>query len=350
MSLSENEENEKHHKISSSSCCLFRYQGGKQAIARQIADHIENYRVNKEQVYFEPFVGAGSVLSTVSGKRIGSDLCEDLILLHNECLEGTFQPLNYPSFHENEDTSKQIELAKKEETIRKKLYQEYAKKGPSAIRAYIGFGWSYSGIFLGGYSSFEERKTKKKGRTNLKDYRPRSAYFHTLKYQEHLQKSKEDIQFIHGSYLDFEPHGLIIFCDPPYKGTRKYNRKEFISFNFWKTMERWVKDNVVLITEYTCPSSSLKVFEEIVDFKMGSNMQGKNKGTIKLFVNKNRNNVKHYTISDGQQLIYKNENVLFSFYDKTKKENNYSLKRKTNHNDNNILDYFQVKRIKNIHQ
>jgi DNA adenine methylase len=52
-----------------------------------------------------------------------------------------------------------------------------------------------------------------------------------------------------------DPKGYLIYCDPPYEGTKKYGAVEkFDSEKFWETVRKWSKDNIVIVSEFTAPS------------------------------------------------------------------------------------------------
>jgi DNA adenine methylase len=65
----------------------------------------------------------------------------------------------------------------------------------------------------------------------------------------------KDVTFRHCTYLDYDPHDMIIYCDPPYAKTFGYKSDlTFDHIEFWNTMRNWTKDNIVLISEWEAPS------------------------------------------------------------------------------------------------
>lgn len=57
--------------------------------------------------------------------------------------------------------------------------------------------------------------------------------------------------------FDFSKGGNIIYCDPPYVGTKQYNKqldKVFNTCQFWKQVKIWAdQGNYVFVSEKTCP-------------------------------------------------------------------------------------------------
>ena len=57
-----------------------KYQGGKERISKRLVEQLEAQRL-PGQPYLEPFVGGASVISKMSGERVGADVQSDLIAL-----------------------------------------------------------------------------------------------------------------------------------------------------------------------------------------------------------------------------------------------------------------------------
>lgn len=64
--------------------------------------------------------------------------------------------------------------------------------------------------------------------------------------------------------------GCVIYCDPPYEGTKKYgNAKDFDYLEFWETMRKWSRhNNIVLISELQAPDDFITIWEKEVDRSM----------------------------------------------------------------------------------
>ena len=64
----------------------------------------------------------------------------------------------------------------------------------------------------------------------------------------------QDVEFHSGSYTQFKPENMLIYCDPPYQGTTSYGAVgEFNHEEFWDTMRKWSENNTVVISEYNAP-------------------------------------------------------------------------------------------------
>lgn len=63
------------------------YFGGKTKISKQLVEFLESKR-KENQSYFEPFVGGLSVISKMSGLRIGNDYNKYLIALYKAIQDG----------------------------------------------------------------------------------------------------------------------------------------------------------------------------------------------------------------------------------------------------------------------
>ena len=65
------------------------------------------------------------------------------------------------------------------------------------------------------------------------------------------------IEFVCGDYRDLEiPSNSLIYCDPPYRGVRKYvGNVKFDSDIFWEVCRNWSKQgHIVFVSEYEAPT------------------------------------------------------------------------------------------------
>lgn len=78
------------------------------------------------------------------------------------------------------------------------------------------------------------------------------------------------IDFSCRDYKSYTPQGCVIYCDPPYEGTKKYgNAKDFDYLEFWETMRKWSRhNNIVLISELQAPDDFITIWEKEVDRSM----------------------------------------------------------------------------------
>ena len=201
------------------------YQGSKDRFAKQIVPILTRLR-QPGQVYWEPFVGSASILQHMADPRIGTDSMTDLIMLWNELIDGSFQEPSYVS---------------------KECYDCFMSSNvPSAMRAYVGFFWSFSGMFNKGYSpAFFEK----------------SHSFHKMR----LRAAKlQGVTLRSADYRDIGSRGFLIYADPPYRQTTTYNGVESFDHEiFYKWCHaKYEAGNTVVISEYGMPSE----FKELAEF------------------------------------------------------------------------------------
>ena len=100
---------------------------------------------------------------------------------------------------------------------------------------------------------------------------------------------KDKIQFIHSNYKDLNPVGRLVYCDPPYASTKKYET-DFDNDAFWKwAREASKKVKKLYVSEYDAPDD----FECIWQMKKKDSLgrkKGKKQNTKveKLFVYKGK--------------------------------------------------------------
>lgn len=193
------------------------YQGGKSDIGKQIADIINQH---ESQNYYEPFVGAGSVLAEVKKQnRTASDVSEDLIMMWKALQSGWDPP----------------------RTITEEQYNSLRNSDPSALRGFAGYGSSWGGKWFGGYARDPKggQNYADAGRTTLLEKKPNIV----------------DVNFICSDYknLDIQP-GSVVYCDPPYAKTAEYEKAG--SFNhreFWDWVRKISGQSKVFVSELNAP-------------------------------------------------------------------------------------------------
>ena len=216
-----------------------KYLGGKHEIGKRISDFLaEQCPPDASSVsggYLEPFCGSLGVFKHMTdkgySKYMASDIQPDLILMWKKIQNNTLHlPTNIS------------------ETDYKALQQ---KKSPNALKAVAGFGLSFGGKFFGGYA---QKWSGKSGRNFYSEFKASIE-----KIKPAIQK--KNVHFYNRSYADFKPHGMLIYCDPPYKHTQSYGIGDFDYETFWATMRLWSKDNCVFISEEKAPSDFITVFK-----------------------------------------------------------------------------------------
>lgn len=244
-----------------------KYMGSKSRIAKDIVPILQRYiDENNIDTYVEPFVGGANVIDKIKcRKRIGFDLNKYLIALLNHVKDG----------------------GKLYDEVSKDLYDKARNALHNGFDEFelwemgnIGFLSSYNGRwFDGGYAKSGYEKTKHGER--YRDYY-REAKNNLLSQAENLK----NITFLCCDYRECAFKDAVIYCDPPYNGTKKFaNSIEFDYDEFWEVMREWSKDNIVIISEQSAPEDFKCIWEKSVSRSIKSN--DKSRATEKLFVYKN---------------------------------------------------------------
>lgn len=204
------------------------YLGGKTRLAKDICDAILR-DTDARETYIEPFIGGGSTFFTTARhfqKAEGFDIQEDLVLLYQALLRGWLPPSE----------------------VSEEMWRELRDSEPSAMRGFAGFACSFGGRFFEGYA---------RGRASEVNF--------ALQGRKKLLKQlgQVDISTVtvsRESYTSITPRpGAVVYCDPPYFGTKQYNSKRsgvptFDHEEFWDTMRGWRKSGVhVYVSEFSAP-------------------------------------------------------------------------------------------------
>lgn len=195
-----------------------RYFGGKARIAKKVAEFLNQFTEGKD--YYEPFCGALNVTQHIKARRIfASDLKRELISLHQHIQSGGDVPSGVP-----EDFYQQV------------------KSNPNApdwLKAFVGFGCSYSGKWWGGYARGGVGRSYASNARNT-----------LLKKMQCLMGAR----FKCGSYSDcVRPEApSIIYCDIPYKDSTKYSTGCFDHQEFYLWAEKMQSEgHKVFVSEYS---------------------------------------------------------------------------------------------------
>ena len=212
------------------------YQGGKKRLGEKISIIIrqieEKITGGKQLPYFEPFVGMGGVLRHFSKDIIrdvyACDINPDLIMMWKAIQKGWKPPMKC-----SRDYYNKLKKSKKH----------------SAERGYLGVVASWSGIFFSSYRL---------------DYNPQKDFLG--EGYRGIMNIKPDIMNVNfldsRNYYDFEPKGMLIYCDPPYLNN-KFHVGYFTGFDhdkFWQVMRNWSKNNIVVVSESTAPDDFRQIW------------------------------------------------------------------------------------------
>jgi DNA adenine methylase len=218
--------------------------GSKSRIAKFILPFIEGFNDNK-RIYIEPFVGGANMIDKVNfDMRVGYDKNPYLIALLRHVSKGGRLP----------------------STISEKSYyrvRDNIESYPKSLVGAVGFCASYGGRFFEGYP-----------RGSKPDATPRDYTNEALRNLEAQRKNIVGVQFKHSDYanLDFRQCKALLYCDPPYAGSKPYKISllgKFDSDNFWHWARQQSTVNPVLVSEYKAP----KDFVCLKKFDLKSNLR-----------------------------------------------------------------------------
>lgn len=242
-----------------------KYMGSKARFTKEILPIILKDR-KPEQWYVEPFSGGMNVISEVGGKRYANDLNKYLIAMW----EGLYNEKDRPN------------------DIQKELYDKARTEYNNGTNmefddfmiGWIGFMGSANGRFFdGGYSG---KSITKNG--NTRDYIKEAIN----NIEKQIPKMKGMLVFTNKNYWELElPPNSIIYCDPPYEGTKQYSTsKDFNHELFWN----WVRNisrqgHTVFVSEYNAPDDFECVWQKEAKSSLSANGKiGGNKVSVeKLF-------------------------------------------------------------------
>lgn len=232
--------------------------GSKARLAKDLLPIILSDRTN--QVYVEPFVGGCNMIDKISGPRIGNDSNSYLIAMWVALQQGWEPPQN---------------ISREQYNLIRSNKSNYAAE----LVGWVGFGYSYSGKFFGGYAGIT--KTKE----GLRNYIDES--YRNLMLQVPNIKT---IEFLNQDYKTLDiPNNSIIYCDPPYQDTTKYST-EFNHAEFWDWCRQMAQSHKIYISEYTAPDDFEAIWSKSLSSSLSANGKfGGNKNSIeKLFIPRTR--------------------------------------------------------------
>ncbi len=219
-----------------------KYMGSKSRIIKHIAPIIQEYVDRSDKhFYYEPFCGGCNVIDHIQAtRRFASDKQQYLIALY-----------------QNLD-----KLSKLPNFVTKEHYDSVRNCFNSGGQEYedwyigaIGFLASYNGRFFdGGYA----------GLVHTKSGIDRDYYAEAKRNLEAQAIHLDGIQFKCMDYREAgDTSGFVIYCDPPYHGTKQYGiSKNFDHTAFWEWVRQKSKTNTVLVSEHNAPPDFKCIWEQ----------------------------------------------------------------------------------------
>lgn len=242
-----------------------KYMGSKQRIAKYIVPILQQFiDDNNIDCYYEPFVGGANIIDKVRcKKKIGSDANKYLIALLNHVRDGGCL---------YEDVSREFY-----NSVREAYKHNNDRHFEDWQIGNVGFLASFSGRwFDGGYAQASYENTK--GGRRFRDY-----YQEAKRNIEQQRKSLLSCEFYCMDYRELHPKDSLIYCDPPYQGTKQYaNAKEFDYAVFYNTVREWAQNNIVVVSEMQAPDDFCCIWEQKVSRSI--NAMNKSSAVEKLFI------------------------------------------------------------------
>lgn len=247
------------------------YMGSKNKYSLEIVSILQDI-INKNniQVYVEPFVGGANIIDKIHcDKKFGFDKNKSLIELHTKAQE------NFDEIPETSNAEWWYEA--------KDLYRKF--QGSAEIEKYMPL-WKVGAIqFLGSFSNggFSRGYAKpSKGRD------PYNEAYRNLKRQSEQEEYK-NIIFDSGDYKIWPViKNSLVYCDPPYEGTKPYGYAFETKFNhkeYWDWVREASKIAFVVVSEQNLPEDFDIIWQKEV--KRTTNKSNDFKATEKLGFYKN---------------------------------------------------------------
>jgi DNA adenine methylase len=221
---------------------FIKYVGSKNRISKEIVPIIQKC-IDEHDIhtYFEPFVGGANMIDKIKCNRcIGNDINEYLIALLKAVQSG-WNPLESV-------------------TMTKEFYnnvKDNKDKYPKEILGLCGLCATYNAKWFGGYAGIVH--------TKIDTYR--NYYEEAVKNLLKQKDDIKDIKFISTDYLTLNETKMknwVIYCDPPYQDTTKYNNIGFEYDVFWQWVRDTSKNNFVFVSEYNAPKDFKCVWSKVL--------------------------------------------------------------------------------------
>jgi DNA adenine methylase len=200
------------------------YQGSKTKYAKDIIPILQKYiNDNNITTFVDGMCGGCNIIDKINCEnKIALDLNPYLIDLYNEAV---YHDLKFPETITREDWDS---------------CKNRPQDNPRWKVALVAFFASYSARgFAGGYALNGDRDFYKERLNNFKNQIP----------------NLNDIHFECKDIFDLNITNALIYLDPPYKNTKKYDiSKNFNYENFWNKVRELSQKNIVIVSEQEAPN------------------------------------------------------------------------------------------------
>lgn len=247
-----------------------RYSGSKRKFIKELLP-ILLQNSNEETIFIDAFMGGGNVISEVPLKnKYGFDINRYVIDLWNDIKEnGVNSSCITPCL--SEDEYYKI----------KKSYLNKDKQYSNGLIGYVGNCCSYGSAWFNGYAKFNKQKNE----DHIKEaYNGMIKHIKGFKFLDNTTFKSWDYRMSTSSI--FHKNNTIIYCDPPYASTKKYE-SDFDNEAFWKWARAFSQKGYrIYISEYDAPCDFKCIWQKMKKDGMGTTKKGfsQNNKIEKLFV------------------------------------------------------------------
>lgn len=239
------------------------YMGSKAKYAGSIVPILQKYiDDNNATVYIEPFVGGANIIDKIKcEERYGFDCCDTLIALLQTAAD---------------DFDKVMKSGSRELWDKGKAYRKDGIMPEDMTLAEIGAMEFFASYCNGGFP-----------RGYAKNTATRDYYNEAYRNMEKQAPNLKGIHFNCQNYWDLNPGlaGAVIYCDPPYQGTKQYGYKNAPQMDyehFWNWVRFMSAQNIVLVSEQQAPDDFGIIWEKPTVLRT-TNKTNDFKATEKLF-------------------------------------------------------------------
>lgn len=233
-----------------------RYQGSKKKMIGVLKSLIEK-NLTPQCAYVEPFAGGMNVVSNIDWNfKIANEINRYIYSLWTSIQDGSFNDTMW-DFCKNLTKEQYYRL--KADFVADKCYIN-----PSII-GYVGSACSYGGGWWAGYANYNPKKNENH---ILEAY---NGIQEQIKNFKHFDRNETFfLNFSYDELMKYVSTNALIYCDPPYAGTKKY-ANDFDSAKFWKWAEEMVmKGYKVIVSEYTAPEGWKCIWQKKMQDGMSS--------------------------------------------------------------------------------
>lgn len=236
------------------------YMGSKRSIAKDIVPIIQSYITEDTKGYIEPFVGGCNIIDKIKcDNRLGYDIHKQLIALFKKLQSNMDEIPNEISFEEYQKVKDN-----------KEQYEDW-------YLGLVGFLGSFGARYFEGYARHNKYdNTERIQRGSIKNFKKQYEGLKNVNFECKDFREIKNIQ------------NYVIYCDPPYKNTKKYSKTEKFPYEeFYDWCREMSKDNIVLISEYNMPEDFKCIWQKESKVNFDSNRKNSDKRVEKLFILQN---------------------------------------------------------------